>query len=158
MYSRSLKATAKVQGASIISLLQNQYGESGLFKVILVKIRKTCNPLVVFRPFSLLCGVRFVNSISNLPLVSRRYVAAFCVMSYSKRKKIKPKACFWKERLEEHFESMSFKFAWFSHKLYIELFHTRETFYPSSFIRSTLPGASIPIVPLGQPCPVSFYF
>ena len=40
MYSRSLKATAKVQGASIISLLQNQYGESGLFKVILVKIRK----------------------------------------------------------------------------------------------------------------------
>ena len=70
MYSRSLKATAKVQGASIISLLQNQYGESGLFKVILVKIRKTCNPLVVFRPFSLLCDVRFVNSISNLPLVS----------------------------------------------------------------------------------------
>ena len=37
MSSRNPKATAKVQGASIISLLQNPYGKSGLFKAILVE-------------------------------------------------------------------------------------------------------------------------
>ena len=39
----------------------------------------------------------------------------------------------WKEWLEERFESMSSKFAWFSYKLYIKLFHTSETFYQSFF-------------------------
>ena len=70
MSSRNPKATAKVQGASIISLLQNPYGKSALFKAILVKTRKTCTPLVIFRHFSLLCGAHSANSVSNLPLVS----------------------------------------------------------------------------------------
>ena len=99
MPSRRPKATAKVQGASIISLLWNSYGKSGLFKAILVKTRKTCTPLVIFRPFSLLCGSRFANSVSNLPLVSLKssgYVAAFCAMSWNlyfnvfKRYNVKP--------------------------------------------------------------------
>ena len=72
MSFRRPKATVKVQEASIISPLQNQYVKSGLLKVFLflVKIRKTCTPLVIFRPFSLLRGARFANSVSNLLLVS----------------------------------------------------------------------------------------
>ena len=38
-----------------------------------------------------------------------------------------------KVRLVERFESISFQFAWFSHKLYIKLFQTLETFYLSRF-------------------------
>ena len=34
-----------------------------------------------------------------------------------------------KEQLKEHFEFMLFKFAWFSHQLYIKLFHMHQTFY-----------------------------
>ena len=70
MSSRRPKATAKVQGASIISFLQNPYGKSGLFKVILAKTGKTCTPLLIFGPLSLLRGARFANSVSNLPVVS----------------------------------------------------------------------------------------
>ena len=39
----------------------------------------------------------------------------------------------WKEWLKEHFESISFKFVCYSHKLYIKLFYTLETYYLSSF-------------------------
>ena len=70
MSSRRPKATEKVQGASIISLLQRPYGKRGLLKAILVKTRKKCTPVVIFRPFSLLCGARLANSVSNLPMVS----------------------------------------------------------------------------------------
>ena len=45
MSSGRPKATAKkVQGASMMSLLRNPYGTSGLFKAILVKTRKKCTP------------------------------------------------------------------------------------------------------------------
>ena len=63
-----------------------------------------------------------------------------------REKKIKLKACTkpvtrgcklgpWKERLEERFESRSFKFAWFSHKFFTKLFHTLEVFFLSTFFQ-----------------------
>lgn len=36
----------------------------------------------------------------------------------------------------ERFESMSIQIAWFFQKQYLKLFHTRETFYLSSFFSS----------------------
>ena len=36
---------------------------------------------------------------------------------------------------QERFESMSFNFAWFSHILYIKLFHMHETFYLSRYFK-----------------------
>ena len=69
MSSRRFKAKTKVQGSSIISLLQKSYGKGGLFRVILVKPRKICTPLMIFRPFSILCGAHSANSFSNLPPV-----------------------------------------------------------------------------------------
>ena len=41
----------------------------------------------------------------------------------------------WKEWLKEHFELILFKFACYSHKLYIKLFHTLETYHLSSFFQ-----------------------
>ena len=50
MSSGRPKATAKkVQGASLMSLLRNPYGTSGLFKAILVKTRKNMYPSRDFR-------------------------------------------------------------------------------------------------------------
>ena len=40
-----------------------------------------------------------------------------------------------KGRLEEYFEAMSFKFVWFSHKLWIKLFYKLETFSSSFFFK-----------------------
>ena len=44
MSSGRPKAKKKVQGTSMMSLLRNPYGTSGLFKAILVKTKKTCTP------------------------------------------------------------------------------------------------------------------
>ena len=74
MSSRRPKVTAKVRGASIISLLQNPYGKRDLLKAILMKTRKTCTSLVIFRPVSLSCDARSANSVSNLPLVGLKKV------------------------------------------------------------------------------------
>ena len=74
MSSRRPTVTAKVRGASIISLLQNPYGKRDLLKAILMKTRKTCTSLVISRPVSLSCGARSANSVSNLPLVGLKKV------------------------------------------------------------------------------------
>ena len=49
----------------MISLLQKPYGKSGLFKVILVKTRKTCSPLEIFMVFSLMCGAPSASLVYN---------------------------------------------------------------------------------------------
>ena len=76
-------------------------------------------------------------AISNLKLIRE------LKNCFEEKKNMKLKACPksiargcklwpWKERLEEYFEPMSFKFAWYFHKLYIKLLLTLETFYLSS--------------------------
>ena len=74
MSSRRPEVTAKVQGGSITSLLQNPYGKKNLLKAILMKTRKTCTSLVISRPVSLSCDARSANSVSNLPLVGLKKV------------------------------------------------------------------------------------
>ena len=52
--------------ASIISLRQNSYDKSGLFKVIWAKLRETWTLWWFFKSFSRWCGARSANSFSNL--------------------------------------------------------------------------------------------
>ena len=49
----------------------------------------------------------------------------------------------WKQRFEKRFESISFKIAWFFHKIYIKLFHTLDTFYLPSFPLNTLASSNL---------------
>ena len=86
MSSRNPKATAKVEGASIISLLQNPYGKSGLFKAILVETTEEKHaPFLWFSGIFLYCVVRVPPIQFQIyrwwVLKSPEYVAAFCVMS-----------------------------------------------------------------------------
>ena len=57
----------------------NPCSKSGLFKAIFVKTRKTCTPLVIFRPFPY-CVARIPSIQFQIYLKSLGYVVAFCAM------------------------------------------------------------------------------